>query len=106
MPRSVQDLFERLEQRTSAGEERSVKLSYLEVYNETVKDLLAPGRPLVLRDGEQVGVTLWVQYNFVGFSIEAAILNQSPEGFGFIQDSRTQILNELNPKQIQNLGSV
>jgi kinesin family protein 18/19 len=50
----MQDLFRRLQQRTSTGEEHTVKLSYLEVYNETVKDLLAPGRPLVLRDGEQV----------------------------------------------------
>ncbi|GAQ89427.1 Kinesin-like protein [Klebsormidium nitens] len=53
---ALQDLFERLAQRSTTGEERSVKLSYLEVYNETVKDLLAPGRPLVLRDGEQ-GIT-------------------------------------------------
>lgn len=43
---------------SSAREEcdgnHAVHLSYLEVYNETVRDLLSPGRPLVLREDKQV----------------------------------------------------
>ncbi|GAQ87587.1 kinesin motor domain containing protein [Klebsormidium nitens] len=43
------DLFELFEQRTLASQEPS----HVVVPNETAKDLLAPGRPLVLRDCEQ-----------------------------------------------------
>ncbi|KAF8696834.1 hypothetical protein HU200_036473 [Digitaria exilis] len=32
----------------------SIQLSYLEIYNETVRDLLSPGRPLHLREDKQV----------------------------------------------------
>lgn len=50
---ALKDLFNKIKLRSTG--EHVVKLSYLEVYNETVKDLLSPGRALVLRDdGKQV----------------------------------------------------
>ena len=51
---AIKDLFAKLRQRSRNGE-HAVRLSYLEVYNESVKDLLSPGRPLVLREDKQVG---------------------------------------------------
>ena len=50
---AIKDLFAKLRQRSRNGE-HVVRLSYLEVYNESVKDLLSPGRPLVLREDKQV----------------------------------------------------
>lgn len=50
---AIKDLFSKIRQRSYDGD-HSVQLSYLEVYNETVRDLLSPGRPLVLREDKQV----------------------------------------------------
>lgn len=50
---AIKDLFTKIRQRSCDGN-HVVHLSYLEVYNETVRDLLAPGRPLVLREDKQV----------------------------------------------------
>nr|AMS24231.1 kinesin 8-IIb protein [Marsilea vestita] len=52
---ALKDLFAKLKQRSSEGE-HSVRLSYLEVYNETVRDLLSPGRALVLREDLKQGI--------------------------------------------------
>jgi kinesin family protein 18/19 len=51
---ALKDLFTKLQQRC-VDRDFVVRLSYLEVYNESVRDLLSPGRPLVLReDSKQV----------------------------------------------------
>ena len=51
---ALKDLFAKLKQRSREGN-HSVRLSYMEVYNEAVKDLLSPGGALVLReDARQV----------------------------------------------------
>lgn len=49
---AIKDLFGKIRQRSCDGS-HVVHLSYLEVYNETVRDLLCPGRPLVLREDKQ-----------------------------------------------------
>ncbi|XP_074317105.1 kinesin-like protein KIN-8A isoform X2 [Silene latifolia] len=49
---AIKDLYTKIRQRSFEGH-HTVHLSYLEVYNETVKDLLSPGRPLVLREDKQ-----------------------------------------------------
>ncbi|KAK1268011.1 Kinesin-like protein FLA10 [Acorus gramineus] len=49
---AIKDLFSKIRQRSCDGD-HTVHLSYLEVYNETVRDLLSPGRPLVLREDKQ-----------------------------------------------------
>ncbi|KAH9627536.1 hypothetical protein KSS87_008391 [Heliosperma pusillum] len=49
---AIKDLYTKIKQRSFEGH-HTVHLSYLEVYNETVKDLLSPGRPLVLREDKQ-----------------------------------------------------
>ncbi|CAL5362490.1 unnamed protein product [Camellia sinensis] len=49
---AIKDLFNKVRQR-SCDSNHEVHLSYLEVYNETVRDLLSPGRPLVLREDKQ-----------------------------------------------------
>lgn len=49
---AIKDLFTKIRQRSYDGN-HVVHLSYLEVYNETVRDLLSPGRPLVLREDKQ-----------------------------------------------------
>lgn len=49
---AIKDLFTKVRQRSYDGNQ-VVHLSYLEVYNETVRDLLSPGRPLVLREDKQ-----------------------------------------------------
>ncbi|KAL9243337.1 hypothetical protein vseg_017236 [Gypsophila vaccaria] len=49
---AIKDLFTKIRQRSFEGN-HMVHLSYLEVYNETVRDLLSPGRPLVLREDKQ-----------------------------------------------------
>ena len=50
---AIKDLFNKIRMRSYDGN-HAVHLSYLEVYNETVRDLLSPGRPLVLREDKQV----------------------------------------------------
>ncbi|XP_059644079.1 kinesin-like protein KIN-8A [Cornus florida] len=49
---AIKDLFSKIRHRSCDGN-HAVHLSYLEVYNETVRDLLSPGRPLVLREDKQ-----------------------------------------------------
>ncbi|KAE9601878.1 hypothetical protein Lal_00040815 [Lupinus albus] len=60
---AIKDLFSKIKQRSS----HVVHLSYLEVYNETVKDLLSPGRPLILREDKQgivaAGLTQYRAYS-------------------------------------------
>nr|CAB3477552.1 unnamed protein product [Digitaria exilis] len=50
---AIKDLFSKVRQRSHDGN-HSIQLSYLEIYNETVRDLLSPGRPLHLREDKQV----------------------------------------------------
>jgi hypothetical protein len=45
IPRTCEDLFERIESNDSPDISYSVRVSYFEVYNEHVRDLLAPPRP-------------------------------------------------------------
>ncbi|KAK7265039.1 hypothetical protein RJT34_32655 [Clitoria ternatea] len=63
---AIKDLFTKLRQRSCDGN-HVVHLSYLEVYNETVRDLLSPGRPLVLREDKQgivaAGLTQYRAYS-------------------------------------------
>ncbi|KAI5075999.1 hypothetical protein GOP47_0008064 [Adiantum capillus-veneris] len=54
---AMKDLFAKLKQR-STEQKLSVSLSYLEVYNETVRDLLSPGRALVVREDVKQGVVV------------------------------------------------
>lgn len=54
---AIKDLFAKVRQRSLDGN-HVVHLSYLEVYNETVRDLLSPGRPLILREDKQVSIKL------------------------------------------------
>nr|XP_012568910.1 kinesin-like protein KIN-8A isoform X2 [Cicer arietinum] len=58
---AIKDLFDKIKTRSCDGN-HVVHLSYLEVYNETIKDLISPGRPLVLREDKQV-MTLLQQGN-------------------------------------------
>ncbi|XP_052180838.1 kinesin-like protein KIN-8A [Diospyros lotus] len=63
---AIKDLFNKIRQRSFDGN-HVVHLSYLEVYNETVRDLLSPGRPLVLREDKQgivaAGLTQYRAYS-------------------------------------------
>jgi kinesin family protein 18/19 len=49
---AIKDLFLKVRQRSHDGS-HSIQLSYLEVYNVTVIDLLSPGTPLLLREDKQ-----------------------------------------------------
>ncbi|KAJ8553772.1 hypothetical protein K7X08_024450 [Anisodus acutangulus] len=63
---AIKDLFTKIRQRSFDGN-HVVHLSYLEVYNETVRDLLSPRRPLVLREDKQgivaAGLTQYRAYS-------------------------------------------
>ncbi|XP_031405575.1 kinesin-like protein KIN-8A [Punica granatum] len=63
---AIKDLFTKVRQRSCDGN-HVVHLSYLEVYNETVRDLLSPGRPLILREDRQgivaAGLTQYRAYS-------------------------------------------
>ncbi|KAK4257308.1 hypothetical protein QN277_006911 [Acacia crassicarpa] len=63
---AIKDLFSKIRQRSCDGN-HGVHLSYLEVYNETVRDLISPGRPLVLREDKQgivaAGLTQYRAYS-------------------------------------------
>lgn len=54
---AIKDLFAKVRLRSLDGN-HVVHLSYLEVYNETVRDLLSPARPLILREDKQVNMKL------------------------------------------------
>ena len=45
IPRTCEDLFQRIEANKSPHISYTVRVSYLEIYNEHVRDLLAPSRP-------------------------------------------------------------
>ncbi|KAH9325216.1 hypothetical protein KI387_005394, partial [Taxus chinensis] len=53
---AIKDLFAKLQELSFNGE-HVVWISYLEVYNEAVKDLLSPGKALVLREDKQGNVS-------------------------------------------------
>ncbi|CAL4962740.1 unnamed protein product [Urochloa decumbens] len=63
---AIKDLFSKVRQRSYDGN-HSLQLSYLEIYNETVRDLLSPGRPLHLREDKQgtvaAGLTQYRAYS-------------------------------------------
>ncbi|KAF5818072.1 putative plus-end-directed kinesin ATPase [Helianthus annuus] len=63
---AIKDLFNKVRKRSCDGN-HVVHLSYLEVYNETVRDLLSPGRPLILREDKQgivaAGLTQYRAYS-------------------------------------------
>lgn len=63
---AIKDLFFKVRQRSNDGN-HSIQLSYLEIYNETVRDLLSPGRPLHLREDKQgtvaAGLTQYRAYS-------------------------------------------
>ncbi|KAK9073270.1 hypothetical protein SSX86_007594 [Deinandra increscens subsp. villosa] len=63
---AIKDLFNKVRRRSFDGN-HAVHLSYLEVYNETVRDLLSPGRPLILREDKQgivaAGLTQYRAYS-------------------------------------------
>ncbi|GAV85410.1 Kinesin domain-containing protein [Cephalotus follicularis] len=63
---AIKDLFTKVRQRSCDGN-HAVHLSYLEVYNESVRDLLSPGRPLILREDKQgivaAGLTQYRAYS-------------------------------------------
>ncbi|XP_008244056.1 PREDICTED: kinesin-like protein KIF19 isoform X2 [Prunus mume] len=63
---AIKDLFTKIRKRSCDGN-HVVHLSYLEVYNESVRDLLSPGRPLVLREDKQgivaAGLTQYRAYS-------------------------------------------
>nr|CAB3503753.1 unnamed protein product [Digitaria exilis] len=63
---AIKDLFPKVRQRSHDGN-HSIQLSYLEIYNETVRDLLSPGRPLHLREDKQgivsAGLTQYRAYS-------------------------------------------
>ncbi|CAO2183402.1 unnamed protein product [Urochloa humidicola] len=63
---AIKDLFSKVRQRSDDGN-HSIQLSYLEIYNETVRDLLSPGRPLHLREDKQgivaAGLTQYRAYS-------------------------------------------
>nr|KYP55850.1 Kinesin-like protein KIF19 [Cajanus cajan] len=69
---AIKDLFSKIRMRSCDGN-HVVHLSYLEVYNETVRDLLSPGRPLILREDKQATCfTIQIKYienEFVGLDI-------------------------------------
>ncbi|KAK9008798.1 hypothetical protein V6N11_080276 [Hibiscus sabdariffa] len=65
---AIKDLFTNIRQRSFDGN-HAVHLSYLEVYNETVRDLLSPGRPLVLREDKQKSVYSNVMQGIVAAGI-------------------------------------
>ena len=56
---ALRELFRKLAEKTGAEGHYSVQLSYLEVYNETVRDLLSPGRALVLRSDSNLVIPLY-----------------------------------------------
>uniref|UniRef100_A0A182MZU1 Kinesin motor domain-containing protein n=1 Tax=Anopheles dirus TaxID=7168 RepID=A0A182MZU1_9DIPT len=51
MIRAVADIFDYIDQHSDGGTENfKISLSYLEIYNELIRDLLNPGGPLELRE--------------------------------------------------------
>ncbi|KAH7285868.1 hypothetical protein KP509_33G049400 [Ceratopteris richardii] len=54
---AIKDLFLKLRQR-SVDQNYTVLLSYMEVYNETVRDLISPGRTLVIREDMKQGIVV------------------------------------------------
>ncbi|KAG0557605.1 hypothetical protein KC19_11G143200 [Ceratodon purpureus] len=69
---ALKDLFAKIKQRSKDGD-HVVRLSYLEVYNETVRDLLSPGRPLVLREDSKQGIVAAGLTQYQAYSADEVI---------------------------------
>lgn len=69
---ALKDLFLKLKQR-SRDSEHCVRLSYIEVYNETVRDLLSPGRSLILREDVKQGIVAAGLTQYQAFSEDEAM---------------------------------
>ncbi|KAJ7517879.1 hypothetical protein O6H91_21G044200 [Diphasiastrum complanatum] len=70
---ALKDLFAKLNQHSSGGD-YIVKLSYLEVYNESVRDLLSPGRPLILREDSKQGIVAAGLSQYQAYSADEVML--------------------------------
>ncbi|XP_057847180.2 kinesin-like protein KIN-8A [Cryptomeria japonica] len=70
---AIKDLFAKLQQLSFNGE-HVVSISYLEIYNEAVKDLLSPGKPLVLREDKQGNVSSGITQHHTSTVHEVMIL--------------------------------
>jgi len=56
MPRSLSDLFKVIDKTKSSSNEFRLKLSYIEIYNETIRDLLSESdKNLILREDPNIG---------------------------------------------------
>ncbi|KAL4281598.1 hypothetical protein GQ457_03G018660 [Hibiscus cannabinus] len=77
---AIKYLFKNIRQRSFDGN-HAVHLSYFEVYNETVRDLLSPGRPLVLREDKQgivaAGITQYMAYSADEVAVEYQVKDAS-----------------------------
>ncbi|GLJ41102.1 hypothetical protein SUGI_0851410 [Cryptomeria japonica] len=76
---AIKDLFAKLQQLSFNGE-HVVSISYLEVYNEAVKDLLSPGKPLVLREDKQGNVSSEITQHHTSTVHEVAVEYRLKEG--------------------------
>ncbi|KAI5060323.1 hypothetical protein GOP47_0024743 [Adiantum capillus-veneris] len=74
---AFKDLFAKLRQHSREGD-YVVRLSYLEVYNESVRDLLSPGRPLILREDSKQGTVAAGLTHYQAYSADEvmALLHQ------------------------------
>ena len=59
MPRSLSDLFKTIEKNKSSTTEFRLNLSYIEIYNETIRDLLSDvDKALALREDPNNGIQI------------------------------------------------
>ncbi len=81
MPRSLTYLFEQIERVRSAAREIFVKCSFLEVYNENIRDLLNPENiSLELREDPIKGMTVSGIFEVSGLSSAQELLDLLHKG--------------------------
>jgi Kinesin motor domain len=68
IPRAIEHIFNHIEDNEDPSIKYIVRGSYLQIYNDTIMDMLQPGKPLAIRESARRGVYVQgIRYTAIQF---------------------------------------